>query len=157
MLGLVLASLIFGPSSAADDEALVQILAKADIAHNFAMYCAQYDRSILDKTRSTVGDMGELMLHIRAEVVSGLPESEAAQVVVRSANAARQGALLTIRKFYGQDPTEENTRLSEWCKNSVVPLLKEFVTQHDNDHASLDEAIRKAKQETSGSQKHLPQ
>lgn len=155
--GLILASLISGPSIATDDEALVRILTRADIAHNFASYCAQYDRSITDRTRSAIGDIRELMLHIRTEIIADLPEPEAFQIVIRSANAAHTGALLAIRGFYGQNQYEEYARLSEWCENTVVPSLKEFITQHDNDHAALDEAIRKAKQETSGSQQHLPQ
>lgn len=157
VLGLVLASLIFGPGFAMDDEALVRILEKADAAHNLASYCAQYDPSIIDRTRSTVGDMQQLMLHIRAEVVAGLPEPEALQIVVRSADAARAEALLSIRKLYGQNRNEEHARLSEWCKNTVVPLLRGFVMQHDNDHATLDEAIRKAKQDTGGPQERSTQ
>lgn len=154
--GLILASLVSVPSSAADDEALVRILTRADIAHNFASYCAQYDRSIADRTRSAVGDVRELMLHIRAEVIADLPEPEAFEIVVRSANAAHTGALLAIRRFYGQNQDEEYARLSEWCENTVVPSLKEFVTQHDNDHVLLDQAIRKAKQHIGDSQEHLP-
>lgn len=156
VLGLMLASLILGQSYAADDEALARILAKADIAHNFAAYCAQYDHSIIDRTRSTVGDMQQLMLHIRAEVIAGLPESEAAEIVVRSANAARAQALLAIRKLYGQNQSEENTRLSEWCEKSAVPFLKEFGAQHDNDHRVLDQAVWKAKQDIGNSQEHAP-
>lgn len=152
--GLILISLISGPTYAADDEALVRILTRADIAHNFASYCAQYDRSITDRTKSAVGDMRELMLHIRAEVIADLPEPEAFQIVVRSANAAHAVALLAIRGFYGQG--EEYTRLSAWCENTVVPSLNEFVTQHDNNHSVLDEAIQKAKLDVSGPQEHLP-
>ncbi|HET7634197.1 MAG TPA: hypothetical protein VFK51_05665 [Burkholderiales bacterium] len=145
-LSATLIVLVWAPAFAADDERLVRILERADVADNFAFYCAQYDPSIIDRTRSTVGDMRGLMLHIRSEVIPGLPESEARRIAVRSANAARKGALLAIRKHYSPGPREERARLHEWCEKSVVPSLKEFVVRHDEHHAVLDQAIRKAKQ-----------
>lgn len=140
------AVLVWASAFAADDESLVRILTRADVADNFAFYCAQYDPSIIDRTRSAVGDMQALMLHIRGEVISGLPESDAARIIVRSADAARIGALVAIRKHYGPNPDKERARLHEWCEKSVVPSLKEFVARHDEHHAVFDRAIRKAKQ-----------
>lgn len=151
---LICALVANGRSLAADDDALVRILARADIAHNFAFYCAQFDPSIIDRTRSAIGDMQALMLHIRSEVVSGLPEPEAFRVVVRSANAARAGALLAVRKLYGPNRQEERARLTEWCQESVVPSLREFVAQHDNNHAVFEKAILRAKQEQGGVTEH---
>lgn len=145
-LGAILAVFICAPAFAVNDETLVRILTRAYIADNFAFYCAQYDPSIINRTRSTVGDMQALMLHIRGEVVSGLPESEASRIVIRSADAARTGALLAIRKHYGPNPDKERARLHEWCKKSVVPSLKEFVARHDGRHDVLDQEIREAKQ-----------
>lgn len=149
-LVLICAVVANGRSLAADDDALVRILARADIAHNFAFYCAQFDPSIIDRTRSAIGDMQALMLHIRSEVVSGLPEPEAFRVVVRSANAARAEALLAVRKLYGSNPSEERARLVEWCGKSVTPFLKGFVSQHDSNHVLLDEAISRAKLNQNG-------
>ncbi len=140
------AVLVWASAFAADDESLMRILTRADIADNFAFYCAQYDPSIIDRTRSTVGDMQALMFHIRNEVVSGLPESEARRIVVQSAGAARTGALMAIRKHYGPNPVEERARLHEWCEKSVVPSLKEYVARHDEHHVVLDQEIRRAKQ-----------
>lgn len=146
-LGMVFAVLACRPGFAADDAALVRILTRAYLAHNFAFYCAQYDHSVIDRTKGESGNMQQLMLHIRGEVVFGLPESEASMVVVHSADAARAGALLAVRKLYGPNPTEERARLTEWCENSAVPFIQELVASHDKDHASLDRVIQKAKQE----------
>ena len=77
---------------------LVRILARADMAHNLALYCAQYDPTIINKTKSTVGDVQALMLHIRA-VISELPQVEAAQIVIRAANAAKSDALHAVRRL----------------------------------------------------------
>lgn len=145
-IAATLAALAGGPALAADDESLVQILTRADAAHNFAVYCAQYDPSVFNRTKSSVGDMQHLMLHIRSEVISGLPQTEAFKIVLRSANVARAGALLTIRRLYGADRNEERARLHEWCEKSVVPSLREFVAWHDQHHAALDQTLQKAKQ-----------
>jgi hypothetical protein len=145
-VGAMLAALTCTPTYAADDLTLVRILARADIAHDLAYYCAQYDSSIINRTRSSVGDAQALMLHIRSEVISDLPQNEAAQIVLRSANAARTGALLAIRRLYGQNRKEERARLADWCERTVVPSLKEFVAWHDQHHEMLDQAIESAKQ-----------
>ena len=148
--------LVCAPTFAADSETLEQILTRTDVAHNLAFYCAQYDRSIIDRTRSTVGDMQQLMQHIRREVVSGLSEIDALYVVLRAANAARTESLIAIRKFYGTNPDEERARLSEWCEKTVVPSLKGFVASHDNAHALFEQAIEKAKQDYRGVQERAP-
>ena len=60
---------IAGTAFAADDDALFRILMRADIALNFAAYCAQFDPLILQRTRGSQGDMQELSQRIRDEVV----------------------------------------------------------------------------------------
>jgi len=141
-----LSTLVCAPSFAADDQMLVRVLTRADIAHNFAYYCAQYDPSIIARTKSSVGDMQALMLHIRKEVTTGLPQDEANKIIVRSANAARIGALMAIRKQYGPGQSDDHVRLANWCENSVVPSLNEFVVRHDEHHNLFDDAYRQAKQ-----------
>ncbi|TAL79444.1 MAG: hypothetical protein EPN75_09205 [Beijerinckiaceae bacterium] len=136
---------ICAPAMAADDRTLVRILARADMAQDLAFYCAQYDPSIIAKTKSSVGDVQALMLHIRSEVTSGLPETEAARVVLLSATAARNGALRAVRKLYGQDPRRERARLASWCETFVVPLVREFAAMHDQHHEMIDQAIERAK------------
>ncbi|MBX6329969.1 MAG: hypothetical protein IRY89_15485 [Pseudolabrys sp.] len=155
-LGLICAALASKQTFAADDEALVRILARVDIAHNFVFYCAQFDPSIIDKTKSAVGDIQALMVHIRDEVVSDLPKSEAARIVIRSADTARIGALRTVRRFYGPNRQEERARLTDWCESAVVPSIKEFIAQHDNDHAAFEYAIRRAKWAPNNGAAHSP-
>jgi hypothetical protein len=145
-LGIAFLAIACRPVFAADDEALARILTRAYIAHNFVFYCAQYDPTIISRTTGASGNMQQLMLHIRGEVVFGLSESEASTVVVRSADAARAGALLAIRKLYDSNRIEERARLTEWCENSAVPFIQELVAWHDRDHASFDLVIQKAKQ-----------
>ena len=102
------------PAFVADDDVLVRILTRANIANNFTEYCAQFDPSIIQSTRSAIGDTRALAQHIRGEVVAGLPFEEANQIIIRSAQAARASALLSVRRFYGPNPDEERTRLTEW-------------------------------------------
>jgi hypothetical protein len=79
--GAVLLTFFIGETVfAADDEALVRILTRADVAHNLTAYCAQFDPSILQQTRGTQGEMRGLMQHITSEVISGLPADEASRV-----------------------------------------------------------------------------
>jgi hypothetical protein len=155
--GVILLVMTFAPTFAADDLTLVRILARADIAQNFAFYCAQYDPSIIERTKSSVGDTQALMLHIRSEVTSGLSQEETATVVLKSANAARTGALLAIRKQYGPNSGEERARLAQWCETSVVPSVKEFIARHDQHHELFDQAIRRAKQSRSSPQGAPPE
>lgn len=154
--GVLLATFLCAQAFAADDVTLVRILARADIAQNFAVYCSQYDPSIMERTRSKQGDMQSFMLHIRGEVVAGLPQDEAFGVVVRSADAARAGALIAIRKLYGQNPSEEHARLADWCEKSVVPSIKEFIDRHDEHHELFDEAIQKAKEQLQVPEGNVP-
>lgn len=134
------------PTLAVDDLTLIRILARADVAQNFASYCAQYDPSIPDRTKSSVGDAQALVLHIRQEVTSGLPQAQAGSIIVRSENAARAGFLLAIRKLYGPDPKTDRGRILDWCETSVVPSLKAFVARHDQHHELFEQTIAGAKQ-----------
>jgi hypothetical protein len=130
---------------AADDESLVQILTRADIADNFTEYCAQFDPSIVRRASSGIGDVRALALHIRDEVVAGLPFEEANQIILRSAQAARTSALLAVRRLYGPNPDEEHSRLTEWCQHSAEPSVQEFVNAHDQHHDQLEGLIENAK------------
>ncbi len=130
---------------AADDESLVQILTRADIVDNFTEYCAQFDPSIVRRTGSGIGDVRALALHIRNEVVAGLPFEEANQIILRSAQAARAAALLAVRRLYGPNPDEEHSRLTEWCQHSAEPSVQEFVNAHDQHHDQLEAFIESAK------------
>ena len=130
---------------AANDEALVRILTRAYIVDNFTAYCAQFDPSIIQHTRSRIGDVRALALHIRDEVVAGMPFEEANQIIIRSAQAARAGALLAVRRLYGPNPEEERTRLTEWCQHSAEPSVQDFVKAHDQHHDQFDAFIENAK------------
>ncbi|MFG1284157.1 MULTISPECIES: hypothetical protein [Xanthobacteraceae] len=152
--GAILLSACLTPAFAADDDSLVRILAKADIAHNFVVYCAQYDPSIIERTRGSVGDAQQLMLHVRSDVISGLPQAEALEVVVRSANAARIGVLLAIRERYGPTQSEESARLANWCERSAAPSVKEIVSSHDDHHDAFDAEIARAKEDLQLPNKH---
>ena len=88
--------------------------------------------------RSAIGDTRALAQHIRGEVVAGLPLEEANQIIIRSAQAARAGALLAVRRLYGPNPDEERTRLTEWCQHSAEPSVQDFVNAHDQHHDQLD-------------------
>ncbi len=134
------------PANAADDEALVQILTRADIADNFTEYCAQFDPSIVRRTSSGIGDIRALALHIRGEVVAGLPFEEASRIVIHSAQAARAGALVAVRRLYGPNPDEERARLAKWCQQSVERDVKNYVNAHDRHHDQLDILIKNAKE-----------
>lgn len=101
---------ICAAAQAADQMTLVRILTSADIAHNFTAYCAQFDPSIIERTKGGAGDIQGLMLHVRNEVIADLPQAEANEIIVRSANAARAGALMAIREHYGSDPTKERNQ-----------------------------------------------
>jgi hypothetical protein len=46
-------------------------------------------------------------------VIAGLPFEEAKQIAIRSAQAARTGALLSVWRLYGPDPNEEHARLAK--------------------------------------------
>lgn len=143
----ILFNTIWTPTFGADSDNLVRILEKANIAHNFVVYCAQYDPSIIGRTRSNIGDAQQLMEHVRGEVISGLPQAAAMEVIVRSANAARIGALLAIREQYGPNRSEEDERLLNWCERSVVPSINEFVSSHDDHHDAFDAEIARAKED----------
>jgi hypothetical protein len=132
------------PAVAADDDALIQILTRADIADNFIEYCAQFDPSIIQRTNSAIGDIRALTLHIWDEVVAELPFEEANQVIIRSAQAARAGALLAVRRLYGPNPDEERARLTMWCQQSVEPDVRDYVNSHDQHHDQFLIAIKNA-------------
>jgi len=143
---LVISAVLAGSATyAADDAGLVRILARADMAHNLALYCAQYDPTIINKTKSTVGDVQALMLHIRGEVIAELPQVEAAQIVLRAATAAKSDALRAVRRLYGSDPQQERIRIANWCKESAVPFVQELVTEHEKHHEVLAREINSAK------------
>jgi hypothetical protein len=133
------------PAVAADDDVLVRILTRANIANNLTEYCAQFDPLIIQRTRSAIGDTRALAQHIKGDVVAGLPFEEANQIIIRSAQAARTGALLAVRCLYGPNPEEEHTRLTEWCQHSVELTVQDYVNAHNQYHDQMDVFIENAK------------
>lgn len=69
----ILFSTSWTPTFGADSDNLVRILAKANIAYNFVVYCAQYDPSIIGRTRSNIGDAQQLMEPLPVRMVMAPP------------------------------------------------------------------------------------
>ncbi|MFG1315578.1 hypothetical protein [Xanthobacter autotrophicus] len=132
-------------AGAVEDEVLVRVLTRAFFAQDLAIYCAQFDKNIMQKTSNKNGDVSDLAHHVRSEVILGLSANEAAVVVQRSANAARTGALLAIRRLYESDRDREQRRISEWCERSVTPEIIQYIRDHDDKHEAFVGVISAAK------------
>ena len=138
-------TLIGQRARAANDDALVRILTRADIVDNFAVYCTQFDSSFLNSTKGVTGDAQAFAQHVKNEVIMDLPQEEASKIVFQAANAARAGALLAIRGLYGPDPEQARSHLSDWCARVVKPSVQQFVSDHDDRHDQFKKAIEDAK------------
>ncbi|MFH1556121.1 MAG: hypothetical protein ABII76_14870 [Pseudomonadota bacterium] len=134
-----------GQAAAADDDALVRILTKAFLAQNFAAYCAQFNPDIANTTRGKEGNISQLVQHIRSDVIEGLSKEDAEIVIRRSADAARAGALLAIRRFYQSDLSLQRQEIAAWCTLSIPSDIVEYVQDHDGQHDQFDRAIAAAK------------
>lgn len=135
-----------GQARATDNGTLAFILTRAFLAQNFVMYCSQFNPYILGKAQSQQGNISSLVNHIRAEVISGLRETEAESVILRSADAARTGSLLAIRQFYEVPPKLQRQRISEWCERSIQVDVTKYIEDHDQDHDLFLKEIFEAKE-----------
>lgn len=132
-------------SLAANDETLVRILTRAFVAQNLTIYCAQFNPEILRITTGKQGDISQFAQHIREKIIDGLPPEEAGLVVQRSADAARAGALMAIRRFYQADREREKQLISAWCTQSIPNDVMAYVRFHDERHDMLMGMIASAK------------
>lgn len=137
------------PATAADIDALVQLLSPANLAQNLAAVCTAQDEFFLDATRGEHGNMHALAQHVKEEVIDGLSPEEADRVLRRAANAARNAALMAIRLLSAPTPQEEKIRLQTWCEETAKPFVRAIVGDHARRHELLDQALRNAKRDRS--------
>lgn len=130
---------------AKDLELLTRLLTPAYMVQNFAAVCMGRDARFLTEPNGETVQVAAFSEHVKNEVTSDLPESEAAQVRTMAAdtalNVAREELLLLNRK----SSIVPEDAIKNWCERSVRHFIFEIMSKHREKHPEFDKLLEAAK------------
>ena len=132
---------------ARDLQSLVEFVAPAYTAMNFASVCAQDHPEFFVQTAGPRGTAIHYAEHVKDEAIEGLTHDEAVSVLTAAADHARTRATETLMRLRGDlGPLLGSERLRQWCGSEGAQLVRNFIEHHDRDHVLLVERLRQARQ-----------
>ena len=144
VLGIVGAPL--GSSAFAKDlEMLARLLIPAYMAQNFAVLCVDQDAQFLSDLKEGMMPVTAFAEHVKQEVTTGLPESEAGEVRVTAADAARNVARQEMQLLGGQNSSAPAAALKSWCERSAKHFITEIMIKHREKHEEFERLMAAAK------------
>jgi hypothetical protein len=109
--------------------------------------CAQDDPSFLGATGAARGSVLHYAEHVKNEAIEALNEDEAILVLKSAANDARSDARRQLgRLTISYDNTQTKHGVSVWCESEAKKFELEFIREHDADHDTTVEFLRRAKE-----------
>lgn len=130
---------------AKDLRAIAEFVVPAYTAMNFAMLCAQDDPWFLADARGPRGHAIKYAEHVKDEAIASLPEDEAVIVLRMAADEARSVARTALRMVI-PNSTYRYPEIAGWCRDNALAFVRNFIEQHDSDHARLLQRLEQAKQ-----------
>lgn len=144
LLGIVGAPL--GSSASAKDlEMLARLLIPAYMAQNFAVLCVDQDAQFLSDLKEGMTPVAAFAEHVKQELATGLAESEAGEVRVTAADAARNVARQEMQLLGGQKSGVPASALKSWCERSAKHFITEIMAKHREKHGEFERLMEAAK------------
>lgn len=144
LLGLMNASYC-SSASAIDLEMLTRLLVPAYMAFNFAQLCSDQDGPPSTEPNVRLSLARDFAEQVKQEVTIGLPESQAAQVRVMAADAAREVARNQMKRIGAQGRFVSPEALKDWCERSGTYYIADIMKQHKEKHQEFDRLVEAAK------------
>ena len=94
-----------------------------------------------------MGYMRDYAQHVKAEVTSGLNESETRSLLKSAAGLAKAEALQELKSLRTEGPEIEAARVTVWCQTVVKPFVRQVIDTHDNHHTQIDQLLEEAKKD----------
>ena len=132
------------PARAADIAFLSEFLTTAYEAMNYTTVCMAKDTEFVARTSGPRGNAIKYAEHVKDETIASLWPEDVQLVLRSSALAAKIISLRTLRRLDGPGPQQGDARIREWCTTTARTFVKDFVTHHDNNHALIVDALKKA-------------
>ena len=130
---------------AKDLEMLARLLIPAYMAQNFAVLCVDQDAQFLSDLKEGMTLVTAFAEHVKQEIATGLPESEAGEVRVTAADAARNVARQEMQLLGGQNSGVPAAELKSWCERSAKHFITEIMTKHREKHEEFEKLMEAAK------------
>ena len=147
MTALALGCSVHSQGAAAKDlKSLVEFVAPAYTAMNFAMVCAQDDPKFHRATSGPRGTAFHYAEHVKDEAIESLTHDEAVRVLTLAADEARVIARRELRKLAPNYPRARPGEIASWCREVASEFVRAFIELHDSAHEMLIQQIEKAKQ-----------
>jgi hypothetical protein len=130
---------------AKDLEALTRLLVPAFISQQFAVLCFAQDAQFLSDPSGGVTVVSSFAEHVKKEVTSDLPESEAKSVRVMAADSTRNVAYYELQLLRSQSSSIPPKALKKWCDRSAKPFILQITITHREKHIEFEARLRTAK------------
>lgn len=141
---LVSASFCIG-AIAKDLEMLARLLIPAYMAQNFAAVCVDQNAEFLSDLKGGMTLVSAFAEHVKQEVTTDLPESEASEVRVTAADAARNVARHEMQLLGAKDGRVPDEALKKWCDRSAKQFITEIMAKHREKHTEFERLVNAAK------------
>ena len=138
------------PAISNDFGILTRMLYAAFLAEQGVAVCIVADPAFASETSGPMGYMRDYAQHVKAEVTSGLNETETLSLLKSAADRAKgeaQQALRNLATEATEGPVVETARVTRWCQTVVKPLVRQVIDTHDTDHAQIDQLLEEAKKD----------
>ena len=134
-------------SSAKDLKALSEFVIPAYTAMQFAVFCSRDDPWFLPDTSGPRGTVHHYAQHVKDEAIESLTHDEAAAVLKDAAGVAREITRIKIRELVAADDDVAKVRaVKSWCDAEGKSFIRVFIEEHDREHTTVSEFLRRAKQ-----------
>jgi hypothetical protein len=141
--------LVMLASSAISKESgiLTRMLYASFLAEQGVAVCIVADPAFARETSGPMGYMRDYAQHVKAEVTSGLNESETRSLLKSAAGLAKAEALQDLKSLRTEGPEIEAARVTMWCQTVVKPFVRQVIDTHDNHHTQIDQLLEEAKKD----------
>jgi hypothetical protein len=123
-----------GTSSASNVVALSEKLAAAFIADPVVFMCTLEIHTFAQETAGPRGTTRDYLKHVRTEVLTSIPPSEAKRIVIGAAEITRETGRNQARTFSPNYPDVPAGALRHWCDTEGRVIVREFMANHDRNH-----------------------
>ena len=103
------------------------MLYAAFLAEQGVAVCIVADPAFASETSGPMGNMRDYAQHVKAEVTSGLNETETLSLLKSAAGLAKAEELQALRHLRTEGPEIETARLTRWCQTVVKPFVRRLL------------------------------
>jgi hypothetical protein len=115
------------------------------LAQNFSTACSASLPNFLRELPAGAESVNMASTRIKAEITDGLPDNEAAGIVLVAANTALRAALAEMRALPSDGRTIQRAVVARWCREKAEPYILKVLRTDRQAHDRFVAIIEQAK------------